>query len=132
MKRYSIMVIEYGADREIELCQTDTNPQMVVEAAKEKTLKVYKGPEARRRSTICKYLVQVDVTATTGNTVPNQVAAGLAAIARTAIVDTNINLFGGNFGAVVQAGGQITNTAASGLSITKNPPRKSDRRRIGG
>jgi adenylate cyclase class IV len=55
MKRYSIMVIEYGSDREIELCQTDTNPQMVVEGAKEKTLMVYKGPDARRRSKTCKY-----------------------------------------------------------------------------
>ena len=55
MKRYSIMVIEYGAEREIELCQTDTNPQMVVEAAKEKKLKVYKADNARRRSSICKY-----------------------------------------------------------------------------
>ena len=55
MKRYSIMVIEYGADREIELCQIGTNPQMAVEAAKEKTLMVYKEPGARRRSKTCKY-----------------------------------------------------------------------------
>lgn len=55
MKRYSIMVIEYGADHEIELCQTDTNPQMVVEGAQQKTLMVYKAKDARRRSKICKY-----------------------------------------------------------------------------
>lgn len=55
MKRYSIMVIEYGADREIELCQTETNPDAVVDAAKSKTLKVYKSPGATRRSSICKY-----------------------------------------------------------------------------
>jgi hypothetical protein len=32
-KRYSILVREDGSDREIELCQVDSNPKKVAEAA---------------------------------------------------------------------------------------------------
>ena len=39
-KRYSILVREKGSDREIELCQVDTNPEKVAEAAGMKLLRI--------------------------------------------------------------------------------------------
>ena len=40
-KRYSILVREYGSGgREIELCQVDTNPEKVAEAAGRKLLRI--------------------------------------------------------------------------------------------
>lgn len=33
MKRYSIMVVEFDSDKEIELCQVDSNPAAVAKAA---------------------------------------------------------------------------------------------------
>jgi len=39
-RRYSILVREKGSDREIELCQVDTNPEKVAEAAGMKLLRV--------------------------------------------------------------------------------------------
>jgi hypothetical protein len=55
MARYSIMVIEYGSNREIELCQVQSNPEATVEAVKAKTLMVYAKEGGRRRSAISKY-----------------------------------------------------------------------------
>jgi hypothetical protein len=58
MKRYSIMVTEYGAGREVELCQLDGNPEQTVEGLKAKTLMVHTGrPGVNRRSRIQKYSV---------------------------------------------------------------------------
>ena len=39
-KRYSIWVRENGSGREIELCQVDTNPEKVAEAAGMKLLRI--------------------------------------------------------------------------------------------
>jgi hypothetical protein len=39
-KRYSVLVRENGSGREIELCQVDTNPEKVAEAAGMKLLRV--------------------------------------------------------------------------------------------
>lgn len=56
MARFSIMVMEYGADREVELCQVDGNPQPTVDGLKLKTLMVHTGkPGTRRRTRIQKY-----------------------------------------------------------------------------
>jgi hypothetical protein len=56
MARFSIMVTEYGADREIELCQLEGNPEPTVEGLKAKTLMVHLvGSKSRRRSRIPKY-----------------------------------------------------------------------------
>lgn len=43
--RYSIMARPYGADvgTEVEICQCDTSPEALVEAAKKKTLKIDSG-----------------------------------------------------------------------------------------
>ena len=51
MKRYSIMVTEYGADREVELCQLDGDPNPTVEGLKAKTLMVHNGQPGRHRRT---------------------------------------------------------------------------------
>ena len=40
VKRYSILVRERGSGREIELCQVDTNPEKVSEAAGMKLLRI--------------------------------------------------------------------------------------------
>jgi len=40
MKRYTIMVQEYGSNREVELCGVDSNPQAVVDGLRKKTLTV--------------------------------------------------------------------------------------------
>jgi len=51
MKRFSVMVTEYGADREVELCQLDGDPEPA------KTLMVHaSGKESRRRTRIPKYM----------------------------------------------------------------------------
>lgn len=55
-KRYSIMVTEYGADREVELCQLDGDPEPTVLGLKAKTLMVHNGkPGQHRRTKIQKY-----------------------------------------------------------------------------
>lgn len=46
-KRYSIMVTEYGSDREVELCQVEQNPEVIVEGAKAKSL-IFNGKSSRR------------------------------------------------------------------------------------
>lgn len=57
MARYSIMVTEYGADREVELCQLDGNPEPTVQGLKAKTLMVHTGqPGRHRRTKIPKYM----------------------------------------------------------------------------
>jgi hypothetical protein len=53
VKRYSIMVMEYGSDHEVELCQVEENPEQVVAGAKSKTLMVQGN--AKRRSRLPKY-----------------------------------------------------------------------------
>jgi hypothetical protein len=53
MKRYSVMVTEYGADREIELCQLDGNPEPTIEGLKTKMLSV--NGQSRRRIRVPKY-----------------------------------------------------------------------------
>lgn len=55
MKRFSVMVQEYGSDREVELCQVDCNPDATVAGLKEKTLMVRRTADARRRSKTPKY-----------------------------------------------------------------------------
>ena len=56
MKRYAIMGTEYLAgDKEVVICELDSNPEAAIEALREKTLKVYKSPGATRRSTIGRY-----------------------------------------------------------------------------
>jgi hypothetical protein len=47
-KRYSILVRENGSGREIELCQVDTNPEKVAEAAAMKLLRISNGNSGRR------------------------------------------------------------------------------------
>jgi hypothetical protein len=42
-RKYSIMVRENGADHERELAQVDSNPQAIVEAARELTRPVNEG-----------------------------------------------------------------------------------------
>lgn len=44
MKRYSIMVTEFGSDREVELCQLDGNPQPIVKGLEAKTLMIRSKP----------------------------------------------------------------------------------------
>lgn len=56
MKRYSIMVTEYGADRELELCQLDGDPEPTVAGIKAKTLMVHTGGPSRRHTKIPKYI----------------------------------------------------------------------------
>jgi hypothetical protein len=48
MKRYSVMVMEYGADREVELCQIDGDPAQTIAGLKTKTLMTYNGLSGRR------------------------------------------------------------------------------------
>jgi hypothetical protein len=43
MKRFSILVKEYGSDREVELCQLDRNPQDIGAALGRKTLRISSG-----------------------------------------------------------------------------------------
>jgi hypothetical protein len=53
MKRYSVMVTEYGSDREIELCQLDGNTEPTIEGLKAKTLTV--NGQSRSRILVPKY-----------------------------------------------------------------------------
>jgi hypothetical protein len=39
MKRYSILARHEGRDREVEICQCDSNPEAIAEAARMKTVK---------------------------------------------------------------------------------------------
>jgi hypothetical protein len=39
MKRYSIIARPYGQSHEVEVCQCDSNPLAIVDAAREKKLK---------------------------------------------------------------------------------------------
>ena len=49
------MVIEYGSDREVELCRVSHNPDAVVKGLEAKTLMVMAAANAKRRSRTCKY-----------------------------------------------------------------------------
>jgi hypothetical protein len=49
MRRYSILVTEYGADHEVWLCDVDKNPQQTVDGLKAKRSKVYLTPKAKPR-----------------------------------------------------------------------------------
>jgi len=42
-KRYSIMVVQAGSKNETELCQVATEPQALVAAAREKTMRMVTG-----------------------------------------------------------------------------------------
>lgn len=46
-KRYSIMVIQYGAKTEVELCQVDNDPHSLAQAAAEKRLRIVAGNRTR-------------------------------------------------------------------------------------
>lgn len=57
MRRYSIIVREYGSDRDVELMQVDSNPSEIVKGLREKSLTIrhsifQAGP---RKSKIPKY-----------------------------------------------------------------------------
>jgi hypothetical protein len=54
-RRFSILIQEYGSDREVELCQVDSNPQNAVAGLRAKTLTVHGKGNTRRRSKIPKY-----------------------------------------------------------------------------
>jgi hypothetical protein len=41
--KYSILVRQYGSDRETELCRVGANPEVIVEAASRKTLSTSKA-----------------------------------------------------------------------------------------
>jgi len=57
MKRFSVMVQEYGSDHEVELCQLDGDPNQTVEGLKAKTLMVHaSGGNGRRRTRTPKYM----------------------------------------------------------------------------
>jgi hypothetical protein len=45
--RYSIVVLEYGADHEVRLLDVDTNPERIVKGLKSKLLKVRLGIGAK-------------------------------------------------------------------------------------
>ena len=47
-KRYSIRVREYGSGREIELCQVDSNPEKIAEAAGSKLLRISSSARQHR------------------------------------------------------------------------------------
>ena len=51
-KRYSIMARQYGANYETELCQCETNPGAIVEAARQKKIKIEAG---KRKVFVAKY-----------------------------------------------------------------------------
>lgn len=54
MKRFSVMVQEYGSSREVELCQLDGDPEPTVKGLQNKTLMVALA-DKRRRTKILKY-----------------------------------------------------------------------------
>lgn len=53
MKRFSVMVQEYGSNYEVELCQLDGDPKSTVLGLQAKTLMIRDG--IRRRSKTPKY-----------------------------------------------------------------------------
>jgi hypothetical protein len=55
MKRYSIMVREYGSDQEVEACQIDGDPEPIVRGYQQKTLMVQLTNNKRRRTKLPKY-----------------------------------------------------------------------------
>ena len=57
MKRYSIIVREYGSDHDVELMQLDSNPGEVVKGLQKKTLMIKKSifEGGKRKSKIAKY-----------------------------------------------------------------------------
>ena len=55
MKRYSIMVCEYGSNHEVELCQVAENPEELVTALNNKRLKIFKDLLQTKKSSIKKY-----------------------------------------------------------------------------
>jgi len=54
-KRFSIMVQEFGADHEVELCQVDNNPGSVIAGLGQKTLMVRTQSGGRRRTKTPRY-----------------------------------------------------------------------------
>ncbi len=48
MKRFSIRVRERGSDKESELCQVATNPEAIVDAARNKFLMIDAGDGRRK------------------------------------------------------------------------------------
>jgi hypothetical protein len=54
MKRYSIMGVQYGSERETELAQVDAEPEAIVAGLEEKFVLVNIGGSSRR-SSIPKY-----------------------------------------------------------------------------
>lgn len=62
MKRYSIIVREYGSDRDVELMQVESNPSEIVKGLREKSLTIKHSifQAGKRSSKIPKYtLIQV-------------------------------------------------------------------------
>jgi hypothetical protein len=57
MKRYSIIVTEYGSERAVELMQVNSNPQAIVDGLRQKMLTVERSilDPGRRRVTIPRY-----------------------------------------------------------------------------
>jgi hypothetical protein len=57
MRRYSIMVREYGSDRDVELMQVDSNPGEIVKGLRAKSLTVRHSifEAGQRRSKIPRY-----------------------------------------------------------------------------
>jgi hypothetical protein len=43
MRRYSILVVQYGSKHETELCQVDNEPHAIAQAAAEKRLRISAG-----------------------------------------------------------------------------------------
>lgn len=59
MKRYSIMVQEYGSDHETEFLQVDANPENIVEQLGRKKLKVFKDASMTKKSSVNKYRCRI-------------------------------------------------------------------------
>jgi hypothetical protein len=55
MKRFSVMVMEYGSECEVELCQLDGDPAQTIAGLEAKTLMVRGAGPSRRRTRIPKY-----------------------------------------------------------------------------
>jgi hypothetical protein len=51
---YSITGFQYGSDHRTEICRVETNPEAVVQALSDKTIKV-KGQYGNRPSSVSKY-----------------------------------------------------------------------------
>lgn len=50
--RYSIWVREHGSDHDVELCQVNSNPEVIKAAAYAKRLKLGKGREVSKYDTV--------------------------------------------------------------------------------